>query len=257
MEKKRLLLIITLFILLIAGRAFSETAHYYDQDGNVITSAKKPNPSVSSRVQKYAVPEGIELQKDINHEYYLIFGKNFSEIVKSIEENSIYDRTANRRFPTKSEWSTGISYNFSYSPEIDEDENTVRVTVEIYDIKTYYDITITLPALIDDTSLVPFEKTLWKNYFQRLLDHEYDHVRIIKDQDLKKTLSLGISDIHLLVFEYKDDVDIEAIVRQSVKEETEKLGQEWAKQIKNRNEEYDKVTSYGEKSEMRESFFKK
>ncbi|MEW6109049.1 MAG: DUF922 domain-containing protein [Nitrospirota bacterium] len=247
-------------IILSANAAYAGISQIFDKEGNPVLSSQKGISEQTSgsgmNIPRYSVPEGVELLKDIKYEYYPVFGRTFSEIITSSEENGPFNREENRRFPTKSEWNIGWSYKFVYSYEIDEENNKIYIPVEIYDINVKYDITITLPTLIDDTSLNPVEKKMWKNYFLRLLEHEHDHVKIIRDvESMDKTLK-NITDISYMVFDFKSDLDLERIVESSLEEETLKIGRTWLSEIKKRTDEYDRITDHGKKIETRELFFK-
>jgi hypothetical protein len=246
-----------LLMLFSAGNAYPEIFQYFDQEGNYLSSSKIKSAEPVSRVHRYSVPEGVKLYKDITYEYYPVSGKTFLEIVNSTKENGPFNKKENRRFPTKSLWNVGWSYQFVYSSAFDEESNKIHVAVEIYDVNIDYDITITLPTTIDDTSLNPIEKSLWKNYFQKLLEHEHNHVRIIKDDNAKNALIKYFEEIDYLIFDNISNTDIENTVAVYIKEETLKIGRAWVKQLKSRNDEYDRTSYYGKKQELRESFFKK
>lgn len=245
-----------LFLLLIPCISFALISQHFDSDGKLLVSAPKAI-GPKSAAAKYAIPEGLELFKDINYEYYLVFGKTFTEIVMASQENGPLNREINLRLPSKIVWNIGWTYDFGYAYAVDEETRFLHITVELYDINIDYDITITLPALLDDTALTPVEKTLWKNYLLRILQHEHDHVKIIKDPEAKESLLKSFADINYFIVDYRDDIDIEQLLETSVKNEALKAGREWIKKIKERNDAYEKATDYGRNSEMRESFFKK
>ena len=153
------------FVFLYYSISYPEISQNFDSNGNSISSDKKSSEySLSGRIQRHSVPEGIELQNDIRYEFYPVFGKTFSEIVRSAEENSPVNLKNKNRLPSRSDWTLGWNYKLAYSYGIDEEERTAHTAVEIYDVNINYHITILLPTLIDDTALNPAEKTLWKNY---------------------------------------------------------------------------------------------
>ncbi len=256
MNRKYFFLGTVLLIILFAGSAYPEISQYFYQEGNLSLSRRKKGTELIFKVRRYSIPEGIELKKDIRYEFYPVFGRTFSEIVRSAEENGPFDKKENRRYLSKFDWGIGWSYQYSYTYIIDNENNTVHVSVEIFDMKIEYDITITLPTLIDDTALNPVEKNLWKSYFLKLMEYEHDHAKIVKDDDLKNTVINNITDISYLIFDYKSNTDIEQKVVSFIKKETSEIGYEWLKQIKSRKDEYDSMTEQGKKPEMREAFFK-
>lgn len=243
-------------IFLFNSMSYSETSQYFDSDGNPLSSGSRTRKSgLSYGVQRYYIPEGIELQKDIRYEFFPVFGKTFSDIVRSAEENSPADLKDKKRLPTRSDWTSGWSYKLAHSHGIDEEDKTVHVSVEIYDINITCDITIKLPTLIDDTALNPAEKNLWKNYYLRLLEYEHDHARIIRDKDAQEELRKKFSDLSYLIFDYSSDIDIQKTVETFIRKETEKIGSEWVKNLKKRVDEYDRATEYGLDLEKRDAFF--
>lgn len=227
-----IVLAVILMLAWPAGCAEGSVSVYFDQDGNVLSGPPKPLPA--GRTARYATPEGITLRQDVFYEQYPVFGSNFSEIMQSIRENGPYNRRKDKRLPTDITWTFGISYQFSFVPEVDEDTGTVHLFITVSDIAFDYVITVVLPALIDDSSLNPVEKSLWKQQFLSLLEHEYNHIRIIKDPYLEASLSDSITELNYLSLEFTPDLDFESIVRSALREEIEGLGQEWAKKIRGR-----------------------
>ncbi len=255
--KLRYVILFSLLSIFLFGRmSYSEIFQYYDSDGNPLSSgASKRQAGLSYEVWKYYVPEGIELQKDIRYEFFPVFGRTFSEIVRSAVDNSSVGPKDKKRLPSRVDWISGWSYRLAYAHGVDEQLKSVHASVEIYDINIIYDITITLPALIDDTVLNPAEKALWKSYYLRLLEYEYDHARIIRDRDAQEELRKKFSDMNYVIFDYSPDIDIQKTVETFIRKETDKMGREWAKSLKKRVNEYDRATEYGLDLEKRDAFF--
>ncbi len=244
------------FVFLYCSISHSEISQNFDSNGNSISSTRKIRENrLSSRINRHSVPEGIELQNDIQYEFYPVFGKTFSDIVRSAEENSP-DLKSKKRLPTRFEWSIGWSYKIDQATEIDEDDNIVHADVMVYDVRLTYNIKITLPTLIDDTVLNPSEKTLWKNYYRSLVEYEHDHARIIRDIDAKAELLKKFRDLDYLNFDYSSEIDIQNTVETFIRKETETIGSAWVKDLRKRIDAYDKATEYGLALQNRESFFK-
>ncbi|MDH4232151.1 MAG: DUF922 domain-containing Zn-dependent protease [Nitrospirota bacterium] len=243
-------------IMLYGNASCAEISQHFDSEGNPLSAGRwGTENSLPCGIQRYSVPEGIELQKDIRYEFYPVFGKTFSEIVRSAEENSPVDLKDKKRLPSRSEWTIGWEYKLAYSYGIDEEEKTVHALAEIYDINITFYIKITLPTLIDDTVLNPAEKTLWKNYYLRLVEYEHDHAKILRDSEAQKELIGKFKDLGYVIFDYSDDIDIQKTVETFVQRETEKTGSNWVKELKKRSDEYEKVTEYGFALQKRDSFF--
>jgi len=244
------------FVFLCYSISYPEISQHFDSNGNPISSVGKSSVDRRpSRFYRHSVPEGIELQNDIQYEFYPVFGKTFSEIVRSAEENSPVDLKSKKRLPTRFDWSVGWSYKVDQSTEIDEEDNTVHADVMLYNVGITYNIKITLPTLIDDTELNPSEKTLWKNYYRSLVEYEHDHARIIRDSDAKKELLIQFRNLDYMSFDYSKEIDIQKAVETFIKKETASIGSAWVKDLKKRIDAYDKATEYGLALEKRESFF--
>lgn len=246
------------FVFLYCGISYPEISQNFDSFGNSLSSGSKSSKDrPSGKIQRHSVPEGIELQQDIQYEFYPVFGRTFSEIVRSAQENGPADLKSKKRLPTRIEWSVGWSYEIDQTTEIDDADNTTSEEVEITDVGIKYNIKITLPTLLDDTALNPSEKTLWKNYYRNLVEYEHDHARIIRDSDSKEELLKKFNDLGYTIFDYPKEIDIEEAVETFIRKETESVGSAWVKDLRKRIDAYDKATEYGMALQNRESFFSK
>jgi predicted secreted Zn-dependent protease len=232
------------FVCLLNGLSYPEISQYFDSEGNPLSAKNRSRADRSAAgTQRYSVPEGVVLQNDIRYEFYPVFGKTFSEIVQSAEENIPINRKDRKRMrPARFDWTVGWTYDIDYSEEMDEEEQTVRVSVEIYDININYDIKITLPTLIDDTVLNPAEKTLWKNYYLRLVKYEHSRANMIRDKNTQDELRKKFIALDNAVFFFPTDIDIKKTVEALIQKETQKIGSEWVRNLKKKISEYDKET---------------
>jgi hypothetical protein len=216
-------------------------SEFFDSDGRPASSPNMlPGGEPLRGTSGYAVPGGIELRKDITYEYYPVFGRSFSEIIRSAEENGPLIKRRNARFTSKTDWSLGISYHYEYTYEIEGELQTVHAAIDISDSAVQYDITITLPALN------AVERTLWRNYFRRLLDREHGRVAVIEDADTRKKIEGDIRAIKGVSFEYTSQSDVERSVEFFLKQETQEIAGKWIKRINEHLSEYDMKTGYGE-----------
>lgn len=245
-----------LCVFLLNGISYPEVSQYFDRDGNPLSAeSRNREDSLSEGIQRYSIPEGIALHKDIRYEFYPVFGKTFSEIVRSAEENSPVYPKNKKRLPSKTDWTLGWTYKIDYSEDFDAEDKTLHVSAELYDIIITYDITITLPTLTDDTALNPAEKNLWKNYYLRLVEYEHDHAKIIRDKDTEQELRKKFSGLEDVIFVFSTDVDFVKNVDTFIEKETKKIGREWVINVKKRTDEYDRVTEYGFALQKKDSFF--
>ncbi len=241
------LLLSVLLVFFTAGNAYPFTmTRFFASSGNPATAPLvKAGKGSLHGISGYAVPEGIELRKDINYEYYPVFGKSYSGILNSAAENGPFIRSMNRRSPSTIDWGFGISYHYDYTYEIDEELQTVHALIDISDVSINYEITVTLPALLDDTSLNAVEKKLWKSYFHRLLEREHGRADVIRDEDTRKKIEDAVKEIKGLSFDYTSDSDIEQSVEFFLGEETDRIGREWAKKISEKLEGHEKKEAVG------------
>ena len=247
---------ILLLVLLAAAPALSVTSQslLFGPEGNLLSDGSASIPA-SSASSPFSAPEGVALRGGIAYQYYPVYGATFSDIVASIKENGPYFPALKKRLPTKIAWRFSISYAYDYSSALDEDGTSVHVAVTVTDVGISYAPTLTLPSLIDNTSLNPFERTMWKDLWTRLLQHEYDHVDIIENAATAGQVKKQLADITYLIFDYQEDADIRAIVGSYLREQAEKAAGEMARTIRGRLKDYDTLTDYGNRHSLRDSFF--
>lgn len=252
--RKAAVVLIPLVFAALTARASAEIVQFFGPGGEVIARPEKRDSG--SRGAPYQLPEGVKLLADVSYVFYPVFGRTFAETVRSSEENGPFHPALKRRAPSRSVWNVGWSYGLSYSHDIDRQNNAVYVSVEMKDLKVFHDVTVYLPVLIDDTSMNPVEKTLWKNYFTRLMDHEHDHARIVRDEGVEKEAITKLSELDYFMLSYEEGMQVERLVEPYIREESEKIGRAWARAIAGRCEEYDKITDFGKKHAAREAFFR-
>ena len=242
--KLRYILPLSLFCVFLSGSvSYPEISQYFDGDGNPLSPESiHGEDGPASGIQRYSVPEGIVLQKNIRYEFYPVFGGTFSEIVESAEENMPVNPKEKQKLPSRLDWTVGWTYKIDFAEDIDEEDRTVRVSAEIYDIKMTYDIKITLPTLIDDTVLNPAELKLWKNYYMRLLEHEYDRVKMVRGKDAQEELRKKFMDLNNIIFVFSNDIDIHKTLEAFMQKETLKIGSEWVRTLRKRISEHKKET---------------
>ncbi|MDA8241348.1 MAG: DUF922 domain-containing protein [Nitrospiraceae bacterium] len=255
----RYCLLSSLFLLSIFAQpsyAAISQSFYFDQEGNPLSEGPAAVPSDSSRTSLHSVPSGVVLRRGIIYEYYPVNGKSFSEIVTSVQENGPYIAGAKRRVPTRMKWRFGISYEYDFTSVLDQEDTAVHVSLEVKNVKVTYGISVTLPSLIDNTSLNPIERNLWKNLFLRFLEHEYDHVDIIEDSATAEEMKKSLTEINYLIFDYSDGLDIENTIGAFLKDEAAVAAKDMSGKIRERLNGYDRVTDFGNKHSLRDSFFR-
>lgn len=221
----------TLMCGLIAVRAEARIYQYFDQEGTIAAHSTILKAASEMKTHRYTIPDGVKLRDDVSYEYYPVFGRTISELVISSAENGPFDDKEKRRVPSRTQWIVGWSYEIQYAYVIDEENGTVHVSSEVFDVTPEYDISITLPTLIDTTVLNPIEKTLWKNYFQQLLGREHERADVLKDARAQKELVASLEDISYLTFDYKSGINIGLTVEQMIRDETLQRGRRWIEQL--------------------------
>ena len=252
------LLTVPLFLLFLAAvaQAGGSQSLLFDSNGNQSRGAQTRQAAGSAGAFRYSAPEGVDLRKNVSYEYYPVFAKTFSEAMKSTEENGPFRQDLKRRLPTKIVWGFGISFQYDYTYAVDEEDMTTHVALGVREIKVSYNITVTLPALIDSTALNPIERGMWKAHFKQLLEHEYDHMDIIEDNAAKDEALAGLAGTDYLIFDYREDLDVDKAVDDYLRGEALEAAKVISNKTKERLREYDNLTGFGSKHGMRGSFFR-
>lgn len=262
-------LILVLGLLLALPSVIHATVfQYFDEDGTLIitdspdglrkvkpkrfTPDKEPlkQPEAGKELPKTVKPD---YKKDAQYNYYPVTGRNLQEVVASADRNGPFDSKESRTYPAQTRWRLGWSYNFDYSSK--REGEYIHVALNIFDINLDSDITVTLPMITEGTELNPHDLELWGKYVKGLLEHENDHVRITTDPFYWDEARKTISGIKELTLPYDGHSDMDSVIKDTVKAETGKMGHNLMKEIKMRNDEYDRVTEHGLKPEMRDVFF--
>jgi len=231
-----------LMVLALAGVPQAEVSQHFDQSGRLASAYKRPAAPQTQKMRKYSVPEGIELRSDVHYEFYPVFGKTFAEIIRSTEENGPRNEKTKKRQPSAYTWNLGWTYDFSFSLEPDEENDKVHCDLMIVEPVLSYNITVTLPALTDDSALNPMEKDLWKNYVSTLLERIHGRIKIIKD-DTRDPILKQFGEIAYLDLNDEEAENAEKIVERYVSTETGKIGNSLIKEIQQKLEAYDSTTA--------------
>ena len=85
----------------------------------------------------------------------------------------------------------------------------------------------------------------WENFLQELIEHEYDHVHIVKKHLHDDVVIDELYDIRELTLNYDPRFDVESAIEATVKSETTKIGHKLIKKINQENNEYDRITQHG------------
>ncbi|MBI5101679.1 MAG: DUF922 domain-containing protein [Nitrospirae bacterium] len=268
----RILLFLLVTFLTLNTSARAEVYQYFNDEGTLIVTdnpynIKKPKarpaprqesrhvhrqdqaPVVQPKQQVFS-PNYID---DVTYEYYPVSGRNFMEVMESTRANGPFDYSDNRRYAGQTRWTVGWSYKFGST--YNREGGYLRAAVNIYDFDFRTDISVLMPALAPESTLTDSEVALWGSFMNGLLEHENDHVKITTDPGYRAEALRMISDIKEVLVPFDPSYDVNSLIRSAVEAETAKVGHSLIKNIKSRNEEYDRVTEHGIKHEMRAAFF--
>jgi hypothetical protein len=128
--------------------------------------------------------------------------------------------------------------------------------VNIFDVEFKSVITVLLPALSEQCVLSENDLALWEKFVQKLLEHEHDHVALIKDPLFGDEAMKKISALRELTIDYVQGMVVDEAIKNAVESQTAKIGHDLIMEIKTRNDEYDRLTEHGMKPDMRSVFFR-
>lgn len=262
---KNISLVLRICIVGIVMLAFATPLHagvfqYFDDEGTLIVTdnpfgLKRPRATQPLKTYKPRMDQQVTLKLlgDVLYDYYPVFGRSFGEVVDSVQANGPYDAGDNRRYAGQTRWATGWSYSFGSS--YTRDGGYLRAAVSIRDIQFRSDIVVLLPMLSAEAELGPHDLQQWQGFMTRLLDHEHDHVRIVRESLPREEAVKKVLAIREVLVPDVPGVDPDSLVQQAVETETAKIGHELVRTVKTRNDEYDRLTEHGLRPEMQAVFF--
>ena len=242
-------------VLLIASvPAYADVFQYFDEEGTLIVTdnpyhIKRPRRQYESRYKDLK----LSYRDDVSYDFYTVSANNFPDAIAATKISGPFNRQEKRVYAGETKWTLGWSYKFSSSRRIEGDK--VYVSLNIYEIELRSDIVVLLPMLSDNSSMEYHDLRTWESFLNSLLEHEHDHVRIIKDQSFRDEARNRITALRDLVIPYNPASNLDELIRSSVEAETARIGHELIMKIKARNDEYDRITGHGIKHEMRAVFF--
>jgi predicted secreted Zn-dependent protease len=265
---RRFTLIFLLFFLSIfSSTAGAEVFQYFDEDGTLIITdnpfgTKKKKPRTHSDISKSPITPEIKakelksgLIEDVLYDYYSVSAGNYHEAINSISLIGPYDEKEKKNYAGQTTWNLGLSYKLNYSYQIAE--SYVNISTSIYDVEFKSYITVLLPSLSENSTLPAQDMKQWNSFLKGLLEHEHDHVRIIRETSFRDEAMQNIASLKEFSFKYAPSYNLDELIKNAVETETAKIGCDMSKKIKKLNDEYDRLTDHGLKPEMKDLFFKK
>jgi len=254
-----------MFLSFCSSIAFAEVFQYFDEDGTLIITdnpfgTKKKKPHTNINIQKESIPNEIiakelksSLIEDVIYDYYPVNAKNYHDAVNSTSLNGPYDEKENKTYAGQTTWNLGLSYKYDYSHQIAGQQ--VNIFTNIYDVEFRSYISVLLPALSENSALSGQDMEQWNSFLYGLLEHEHDHVRIVREPSFRDEAIQKISSLKEFTFKYDPSSNLDELIRNTVESETGKIGCDMSKKIKKLNDEYDRLTDHGLKPEMKGVFF--
>ena len=181
MRLSRYILVLIVFSLL-SSPAYAVIYQYFDQDGTLIIT---DNPHGNKRPKTPQAPPVISseirpaMRQDVYYEYYTVSGRNIHEILSNMSVFGPFDSKAGKNFAAQTKWHMGWSYKLNYTYKIED--NILRAYTNIYDVDFKSDISVLLPSPTSYSMLDAEAKRQWEQTLKHLIEHEHDHVNIIKD----------------------------------------------------------------------------
>jgi len=243
-------------IALSAAPASATVYQYFDEEGTLIVTdnlfgTKKSVPLTPSDNTYRDIK--LSYRDDVSYDFYPVTGKDFPELISSTNLNGPLDPVDRKKYAGQTKWKTGWSYTFNSSYTIDD--TYLYADVDILDIEFMSGISVLLPVLQERTSLSNHDLILWDHFVQKLLEHEHDHVKIVKDPVYKDEAAKKISAIKQLRLAYTPGDNLDTLIKGAVESETLRIGHDLIMKIKKQNEEYDRITDHGLQAEMSAAFF--
>ena len=265
----RVLGFLSVFVIFfsLTGTSPAVVYQYFDDEGTLIVTnippgGKRPAPAADERREQETEQKPkaqypairLDFKDDVYYDFYPVTAHTFQEAVMGTNMNGPFEARENKRYAAQTKWKMGWSYKLRSNYRIERPY--VYVSPQIYDVQFRSDITVLLPALTEDSSLSAHDNMLWEKFVQGLLAHEHDHVALIKDASFRQEATRKMSALTEMTLDYDPAAVIEDAIRGAVEAQTAKIGHDLIREIKARNDEYDRLTEHGLKPEMRQVFFR-
>ena len=209
-----------------AVSASAEVLQYFSSEGALLPQARPPLRQAAS------LPEGIKPRADTSYQFYPVFGKTFAELLRSVEENAPIPAGSGGRAASRLDWKVGISYSIEYDYESDEETGSITASIQLVSVSLRNEYVIVLPAAVNDSSLNPVERTLFRTYVAKLIETEYAKIRKIEDPALFKSLRDHFSELEEIQLAKGSEANIEQLIERSVRQETAKIAKDYVRAVK-------------------------
>lgn len=246
-------LIAFLFLLILAAASEAVVYQYFDEEGTLIITdnpygVRKPRQPVDR-----ARHPNLTFRDDVSYEYYPVQGANLSDVMADIRNQGMLRSEHGTPFAAETRWNIGWSYDYQSSFAVEADR--IVATVHITNVRFDSRITVMLPNLSAGPVFSEIENEHWERFLGDLLEHEHDHVRIILYPRYRDEALARMNTVRTLTLPHREGINIDAEISRVVEDETAEIGHAMIRTIREKNDEYDRLTDHGLKHYLRQTFF--
>jgi len=186
-----------------------------------------------------------EAEPSLVYEYYAIEGKNAMGAIADAGRKGPFDEAEGRRFAAQTQWSIGWSYNYEYFLTPLGSGAGWVVSAEVRSVDVAFDVRVLLPSPGGTGEWSEGDWVHWEGYLAGLRDHEAAHVKIATDPAVEKGIVSDLTGLYEFEWGPTPHPPTKADIRAAVEEEVYALGSRWIDLVRERNEEFDRMTGHG------------
>lgn len=193
------------------------------------------------------VEEPIPHKGGLEYAYYKIQGASFSELKRDIFQRRGPLRPNGQRVPFYTEFHLHWKYDSTYTWDLQDSDDIVVLSVEFKNIVISISHKTTAPVLDDTVKLPAQDLDLWQRYFDKLKQHELDHVSISSDSKTLEALKTEIASIKKAKFGFNNLATRSGSLAGGIIALTvNTVGNRYTSLIQRRYELFDELTKNGE-----------
>ncbi|MBI2870831.1 MAG: DUF922 domain-containing protein [Candidatus Omnitrophica bacterium] len=205
-----------------------------------------------------AVEESAPDKSGLEYIYYKIQGASFSEL-----KQDIFDRrgplTSNgQRVSFYTCFHLRWKYDSTYTLKLQDSDDTVVLAVAFKNIVISISHKTTAPVLGDAVKLPSRDLDLWQRYFDKLKQHELDHVSISSDSKTLEVLKTEVASIKEVKFGFNNlPPRSKSLAGDIIALAVNTVGNKYTSLIQKRYELFDELTKNGEEDYNKDEVIRK
>ncbi len=197
--------------------------------------------------------EGVEVsaphKSGLEYVYYKIQGASFSELKQDIFHRRGPLRPNGQRVAFYTDFHLHWKYDSTYTWNLQDSDHMVVLAVEFKNIVISISHKTTAPVLDDTVKLSAQDLDLWQRYFDKLKQHELDHVSISSDSKTLEALKTEITLIKGVEFGFNNlPARSGSLAGGIIALTVNTVGNKYTSLIQKRYELLDELTKYGEEN---------